>query len=403
MSRRLRICYLVPGHGLLATAGPTRNVLSLAKALGRHAEVEVAFRSLIDPVLPDGLRVVEIEAGALDPGAARDDAATRGVGYGELLRYLRRLRRFVAANAGRFDVILEKSWLFSGWLGLEAERHGMLGVAVENVVPSPRRHAEAGMMKQLRVLGGRWWAGRCLRRSRLVIAETEQLKEDIVRVWRVPAERVAVVGLGVDRELFHPIDQAAARAALCVPPKRTVLLYVGALDETHDLGPAIAAVAALDGGEIELRIVGDGPSRAAFLARAGSSPRIVFCGRIPHSEVARHIAVADLCLAPYDSRAFAGGALVYSTMKIPEYLSVGRAVVAAPSARARELIEDQVTGFLLLNEPRSWSDFLAALPPRERLAAMGRAALERPQPSWDDTAEGYLAAIERARARRGRP
>jgi glycosyltransferase involved in cell wall biosynthesis len=326
----------------------------------------------------------------------------RGLGYGEFLRYLATLRRFVASRAGRCDVVLEKSWLLSGWLSLLAERHGMLGVAVENVVPSPRRHAGAGVMKQLRVVAGRWWAGRCLRRSRLVVAETAQLRADIVRVWGVPAERVAVVGLGVDRGLFHPIEQAEARAALGVRAERTVLVYVGLLDETHDLGPAVEAVAALDRDELELRIVGDGPARPALVARAGGSPRVVFCGRVPHGEVPRHIAVADLCLAPYDSRAFAGGSLGYSTMKIPEYLSVGRPVVAAPSARARELIEDQVTGFLLPNEPESWRRLLATLPPRERLAAMGRRALERPLPSWEDTAAGYMAAIERALAERER-
>jgi glycosyltransferase involved in cell wall biosynthesis len=278
----------------------------------------------------------------------------------------------------------------------------MLGVAVENVVPSPRRHAGAGPMKRLRVVGGRWIAGRFLRRSRLVVAETEQLKQDIVRIWRVPVERVAVVGLGVDRALFRPIAQGEARAALGVAAERMVLVYVGLLDETHDLRPAVEAVVAAERDDLELRIVGDGPARAAVVARAGGSPRIAFLGRVPHDEVPRHIAVADLCLAPYDSRAFAGGALVYSTMKIPEYLAVGRPVVAAPSARARELIEDQVTGFLLPNDASSWRGFLAALPSRERLATMGRAAAARPLPSWDDTARGYLAAIERALAERGR-
>lgn len=402
MSRRLRICYLVAGHGLLATAGPSRNALSLARALSRHAEVEVAFRSLLDAAPPEGLRVVEIEPGALDPANARDDAATRGIGHGELLRYLAHLRQFVASRAGQCDVILEKSWLLSGWLSLVAERHGMLGVAVENVVPSARRHADAGVMKRLRVVVARRLAGHGLRRARLVIAETPALARDITRVWGVPAGRIAVAGLGVDRELFRPMPQAAARAALGVSQDRTVLVYVGLLDETHDLGPVVEAVATAARNGIELRIVGDGPARPALIARAQGSPRVVFCGRVPHGEVPRHIAIADLCLAPYDSRAFVGGSPGYSTMKIPEYLSVGRAVAASPSERARELIEDQVSGFLLPNDLASWHGLLAALPPRDRLGAMGEAALARPLPSWDDTARAYLAAIERTLAAGGR-
>ena len=401
-SRPLRIGYLVPGHALMATAGPTRNVLSLARALDRihGVEVEVAFRSQLDAEPPEDLKVVEIEPGAVDRGKAVDDSAMRGLTLGEFLRYLATLRRFVADSAGRYDVILEKSWLLSGWLSRVAERHGMLGVAIENVVPSPRRHAAAGLMKQARVVAGRLWAGHCLRRSSLVIAETDQLRQAIVDSWGVPRSRITVVGLGVDKALFHPIPQAAARAALGVDPTRTVLTYVGVLDETHNLGPAIEAVAAADRDDIELRIVGDGPSRDACLARAKGSRRVLMCGRVPHDAVPGHIAVADLCLAPYDKAAFAGGALGYSTMKIPEYMSMGRAVAAAPSARARELIEDRVSGVLFANETTEWRRFLADLPSRERLARMGEAALARPLPSWDDTARGYLAAIERAMGER---
>jgi glycosyltransferase involved in cell wall biosynthesis len=396
--RRLRILYLVPGHNLLETAGPTRNVLSLARALGEHADVAVAFRRTLDATPPAGLRVLEIDPGSAPPPGTADDSAMRGLGVGEFAGYLARLRRFVAAQAGSFDVVMEKSWLLSGWLSRLAERQGQLGVAVENVVPSPARHAGAGLAKRLRVLAGRNWAGRSLRRSRLVIAETEQLKADIVKVWGVQPGRVTVVGLGVDRDLFRPIDQAEARAALGIAPAATILLYVGVLDETHNLGPAIESVAAQGRPELQLHIVGDGPQRAAYLERARGSGSIVFHGRRPHREVPRHIAIADLCLAPYDSRAFAGGALGYSTMKIPEYLGVGRAVVAAPSTRARELIEDQVSGFLLPNEPDAWRAFLARLPDRARLAAMGREAARAPLPSWQQTAQGYLAAIERTLA-----
>jgi len=405
MTRRpLRIGYVVPGHGLMATAGPTRNVLSLARALDRieGVEVEVAFRSLLDAEPPPGLNVVEIDSDGVDRTGAVDDAAMRGLGLGAFLRYMAKLRRFVRERGDRYDVILEKSWLLSGWLSRIAERQGVVGVAIENVVPSARRHAAAGLMKQARVVAGRLWAGHCLRRSRLVIAETRQLKEAIVASWGVPGERVEVVGLGVDKALFRPIDQAEARKALGVDPAKTVLTYVGLLDETHNLAPVIEAVAELERDDTELRICGDGPSREAFLARARGSERVVMVGRVPHHEVPRHIAVADLCLAPYDSRAFAGGALGYSTMKIPEYMSVGRPVAAVPSERARELIEDQVSGFLLANDLGAWRRFLAALPARERLAEMGRAALGRPLPSWDDTARGYLAAIDRALAEKGR-
>lgn len=400
--RRLRICYLVPGHGLLSTVGPSRNVLSLARALSAYAEVSIAFRYRLEDRVPEGMRVIELEP-ERRPSRAVDDAAMRGMGLLEFARYMARLRRFVRDAAGRFDVLLEKSWLLSGHLSAYARRFGLVGVPVENVVPSAARHIGAGLMKRLRVEAGRHLAGIALRRAPVVLAETAQLKAQIVEVWGVAPERVEVVPLGVDRELFRPRDQSEARTALGLAHGRTILLYVGVLDETHTLDGIIEAVLAARRSDLELHVVGDGPRRAAYAERASTSGgTVVLHGRVPHTSVPLWIAAADLCLAPYEPRAFATGALGYATMKVPEYLAVGRPVAGSPSARMHELLRGGELGFELPADAASWRAFLADLPDRARLAAMGRAALRYPQPSWDDTARGYLAACERALSTLGR-
>ena len=178
--RRLRICYLVPGHGLLSTVGPSRNVLSLARALSAYAEVTVAFRYRLEDHLPAGLELVELEP-ERRPAHAIDDAAMRGMGLLEFARYLARLRRFLRESRGRFDVFLEKSWILSGHLSAYGLGRGIPGVPVENVVPSAARHVDAGLAKRLRVELGRRLAGPALRRVPVVLAETEQLKAQIER------------------------------------------------------------------------------------------------------------------------------------------------------------------------------------------------------------------------------
>jgi len=399
--RRLRICYLVPGHGLLSTVGPSRNVLSLARALSAYAEVTLAFRYRLEDRVPDGLELIELEPERRPPRAV-DDAAMRGMGLREFARYLARLRRFVRESRGRFDVFLEKSWILSGHLSAYGLGRGIPGVPVENVVPSAARHVDAGLAKRLRVELGRRLAGPALRRVPVVLAETEQLKAQIVEVWGVAPERVLVVPLGVDRDLFRPRDQSEARRALGLAPDRTILLYVGVLDETHSLDGIIEALLERRPPGVELHVVGDGPRRAAYAERASTSDgSVILHGRVPHTSVPAWIAAADLCLAPYEPRAFATGALGYATMKVPEYLSVGRPVAGSPSARMHELLRGGELGFEVPADAASWRAFLAALPDRERLAAMGRAALRYPQPSWDDTARGYLAACERALASLG--
>ncbi|HMR30228.1 MAG TPA: glycosyltransferase [Geminicoccaceae bacterium] len=400
--RRLRILYLVAGHGLMDGVGPSRNVLSLSRALRPYADVTLAFRYLLDPHAPADLPLIEIDPGSR-PASSLDDSAMRGMSLGGFAGYLCRLRRLAVEAAGRYDVILEKSWLLSGHLSAVAAKAGGAGIPVENVVPSSARHEAAGLLKRLRVEAGRVLAGRALRQAPLVIAETDQLKTDIARVWGVEEGRIVVVGLGLDRGIFRPMPQDEARGRLGLPSDRCILLYVGTLDETHDLEAAVRAVAARDGDDLELHVVGDGPRRAEYeaIAAAGGG-RIVFHGRLAHALVPVWIAAADLCLAPYSAKAFASGALGYSTMKIPEYLGVGRAVASVPSGRVRQIVTDGETGFLFDNTIARWQSFLDGRPDRARLAAMGEKAAAGPLPSWDDTARGYLAACERVLAGRGR-
>ena len=391
-ARRLSVCYLVPGHDLMSSMGPSRNVLNMARALSQWADVTVAFRRLADAQPPEGIRVLEIQPQAV--AATIDDAAMRGLSLTDFLRYMRDLRRFVQRDLAAFDVILEKNWLLSGYLSSLCARRGQLGVPIENIVPNPQHSRQ--LMKALRLQAGRWIAGRCLREAPLIIAETEFLKREIVRFWKVQPEQVEVVDLGVDRTMFHALDQTMARQRLGLPAGKTMLTYVGVLDLTHDLEHCIRALTQLRPANVELHIVGDGVRRAEYEAMAGAArDMIVFHGRVPHHDVPQYIAASDLCLAPYDSSAFSSGELGYSTMKIPEYLSVGRAVVSVPSGRIRSLIREGETGFLMLNEPERWMNFLSALPSRERLRTMGEAAGAVRLASWDDTAQTYLQLCER--------
>lgn len=392
-TRRLSICYVVPGHDLLASVGPTRNVLSLARALSRHADVTVAFRRIADADAPPDLRVLEIQPDAT--AATVDDAATRGVSIVDFLGFMSALHRFVRSELRPFDVVLEKSWLLSGYVSMLCRRRGQLGVPVENIVPKPSQAARRQIMKLLRLHVAGAIAGWSIRRAPLVIAETEFLSKEICSHWKVSPERIAVVDLGVDREMFRPMEQSVARRALGIGADRMVLTYIGVLDYTHNLEPVIRALGAFCNAAIELHVVGDGQRAAEYRRLAGQTrANVVFHGRVPHHEVPTWIAAADACLAPYDTAVFSSGELGYATMKIPEYLSVGRAVVSVPSGRVKTLVRHGETGFLFNNVLDNWMSFLSNIPPRDRFHEMGQAAAATRLQSWDDTAAAYLALCQ---------
>lgn len=401
-ARRLSICYVVPGHDLLASVGPSRNVVNLALALSEWADVTVAFRRTADTHLPQGLRVMEIQPSG--DAATQDDTATRGIGYGEFYAYLQDIRRFAEQKLGSFDVVLEKSWLLSGYVSSICRRRGQLGVPVENIVINPAHAGGTSFMKRMRLRVGHMLAGRALRAAPLIIAETEFLKKEIVKYWRVRPEQVEVVDLGVDRNLFRPMEQAAARAALGLNASATLLMYVGVLDLTHNIEPVIRALGAGKDANVQLHVVGDGARRAEYQQiAAATGAAVTFHGRVPHDRVPTCIAAADVCIAPYDPAAFSSGELGYSTMKIPEYLAVGRAVVSVPSGRIRTLIRDGETGFLFMNTLDEWAAFLGRLPSRERLREMGITAGATKLNSWRDTARGYLTLCEQHLAPSNRP
>jgi glycosyltransferase involved in cell wall biosynthesis len=385
VSERLSIGYLVPGHHLLPTAGPSRNVLSLARALARHADVTVAFRSTLQPPLDEPFSVLELDPGSGRPGAS-DDAAIRGIGVGELAGFLKKLRAF--ARAHRFDVVLEKSWLFSGHVGALYRREGVPAAVVENVV---RVFGGGSLGGRVKHAVSQWMVGRNMRRADLVIAETAELERALIRRFRLAPERVAVVELGVDHALFAPGERPAAREALGIAHDARVLLYTGVLDGTHDLRPLLRAVTGLGESPVELHVVGDGELRGELetLAR-GAAERIVFHGRVPHADVPRFVVAADLCLAPYDLDAFPDREVAYSILKVPEYMACGRPVASMPGGRTSALIDDGRTGHLLENTAEAWAALVAALPARDVLDRMGAAASERVEGlTWENTAERY--------------
>lgn len=389
MTRPLRVLYAVPGHHLVPTAGPTRNALSLARAW-RGVELTLAFRRVAERPADASFALLELDPDG-PPPAASDDAAVRGAGVLALARYLRRLRAFVERRAGEFDVLLEKSWLFSGLLVRWAARRGLPGAVVENLV----RVADpaAPPLARLRHALVRRRVARDLAGA-TVVAETEELKEALVAHMRLDPARVHVVGLGVDHALFRPAEQAAARAALGLDPACAIALYSGAFDRTHDLVPALAALAQAPprAGGLELHLLGDGVRRAEYegLAAQAAPGAVRFHGRVPHERVPLWLAACDLALAPYDVRAFPDGRVAYSTLKIPEAMACARPVASVPSGHVLRLIDPGRSGLLLANTPAAWSELWGALPARASLAAMGRAAHDAVRAlTWERTAAGY--------------
>lgn len=397
---RARLCYAAPGHSLLSTAGSTRNILATAAALAEWVDVTVAFRDFGEAPAAADYRTIAIEPSDVPATSARDDVAARGLNPLHHGRFLKMLRHFVADSAGQYDLVLEKGWRLSGYLAREFSRRGTPAVLIENDARcwnEPRRDLRSWARFAAHLASQRI-AGRCSRSLPLVIAETEDLKAALIAERRLEAERVKVVALGVDHGLFRPQSREAARADLGFAQDASIMLYVGGMDQYHDLSPLLKAIREVTPPRLEVHLVGDGTYSARYRELAnGSKVPVRFHGQVGHAAVPNYIAASDVCLAPYQTSGFHGGQVCFSTLKIPEYMACERPVISVPSGNILRLIDDGVSGFLFPNEQAAWQEFLTNLPDQSRLAEMGRAAAPRVASlSWSATAQAYLRSCRAA-------
>jgi glycosyltransferase involved in cell wall biosynthesis len=126
-----------------------------------------------------------------------------------------------------------------------------------------------------------------------------------------------------------------------------VVGFCGVLRPWHGVEMLVEAVAGYLPDHAHVLLIGDGPSANAVmeLARAlGLEDRVHVTGRIPHSEMAAHLAACDITVSPRAT-------FYASPMKIVEYMAAGRAVVAPRMRNIEDLVDDGRTG--LLFEPES--------------------------------------------------
>jgi glycosyltransferase involved in cell wall biosynthesis len=112
----------------------------------------------------------------------------------------------------------------------------------------------------------RRWINRCLgNRTDAILAGSENVRQDILRWDSVPSEKVRILPYGVDLEPYlAPVDRAAARQALGLPPGIAVIGTVGRLEVQKAQDVLLRAFASLlrSGTDAILLLVGDGREQA---------------------------------------------------------------------------------------------------------------------------------------------
>ncbi len=143
---------------------------------------------------------------------------------------------------------------------------------------------------------------RVLKDAARVFAVSASLRRVAIELGAA-AEKIEVVGNGVDVKRFHPVDRSAARQKYGLPPDARVLVSVGALVERKGMHRVIEVMPALLERHPDLHylIVGgaspEGNNRAeldALVARLGLAEHVHFLGPLPPDELKWPLSASDV-------------------------------------------------------------------------------------------------------------
>ena len=363
-------------------------VREVARELAAAGVAVDVFTRRTDPVAPElqplgsGARLVQIDAGP--PARIEKEELRPYTGA-----FADGVEAFARREDARYDVVHSHYWL-SAEAGDElAARLRVPHVAMFHTLADAKQRAHAAEEPAARVDAER----RLVHAVDCVVAASEH-ERDLLRSWyRVPAQRVAVIPLGVDLECFRPRDRTEARRVLGLSEDVRTLLAVGRIEPLKGFDLAIRALAAMREHERTQLLIAGGDERAApELARlravaeeSGVLDAVRFVGAVPHERLHTYYNAADVVVMPSLYESFGLVAV--------EAMASGVPVVASRVGGLSATVEDGETGYLVRwRDPREFAARLDALLADDALRArLGRNAAHAMRAyAWEAVASDLL-------------
>ncbi|HJX12043.1 MAG TPA: glycosyltransferase family 4 protein [Dehalococcoidales bacterium] len=193
-----------------------------------------------------------------------------------------------------------------------------------------------------------------------------------------PPERVRLLPLGVDTDLFRPGTEDAGLRRQWGLGEGPVVEFIGTLFDFSGLDDFIRRFPEVlkRVPEARLLIVGDGPQRPRLekeIAAAGLGGRVVITGFQPFEAMPRYINLAAVCINTF--RLTEATRDIFPT-KIVQYLACGRPVVATPLPGMQSIVAGEGQGVVYAGAEDMEARVADLLESAEKRRELGRAARE---------------------------
>ncbi|MFQ5902389.1 MAG: glycosyltransferase [Candidatus Binatia bacterium] len=142
-----------------------------------------------------------------------------------------------------------------------------------------------------------------LRQAKCIIARSDNLKREMVEMFRIDADQIQVVRSGVNLAMFRPLDKQAARAKLGVSDEKDIVLFVGDLSPIKGVQCLIEALPAVVHSKPDVLcvLVGDGSMRGPLERRIEQlklENHVYLVGSQLHERIPLWMNAADILVVP---------------------------------------------------------------------------------------------------------
>ena len=274
-------------------------------------------------------------------------------------RSRQRMRKFPADVIGAFGVqsppggVLWVQSVHKAWLEISAKYRGLSGRLRQKLNPF---HPTALALER-HYIGGR--------RYRKLIAVSETVKSDLMRLYRTPAEDIVIIPNGFSPEEFNVARSGElrepVRRSLGLSDSNRVVVFAANEFERKGFEPLLRAVALLRDQDVRVLAVGrlNPTTYSGRIDELGLKGRVLFTG--PTSDVPQYYAAGDVFVLPTQYEAWG--------LVIVEAMACGLPVVTSRLAGAAIAVHEGRSGYLL-DDPRCAQEIAARL----RLALDGKHA-----------------------------
>ena len=225
-----------------------------------------------------------------------------------------------------------------------------------------------------------------------IIANSKMVRDQIIKHYAVPAERITIIYNGVDLVRFTPANRSrwrdSARKELAIPADSKVLLFVGSGFERKGLGTLLKAVSILRREDVKVLVAGKGDTKKyeKLADRYGMSGDVVFAG--VKEGIEQYYAASDMFVLPTLYDPFSNATL--------EAMASGLPVITTGNNGVAELIENGKEGYVLndMSDAGELADKIGLC--LGKLAEMGTKAREKSEGFPIEKAAGeFVRVIEK--------